>query len=403
MALLLISLPFVPAVTGLGSRATRYSYETTLPREITGQFVSTARGSVKLYSWRDPQGRYPADTLRVHAADVRSLMFRAAAVDTPAAYKLFESGSGRSVPLSVRARSARSLALAPEHPLRPGRYMLITSHEGMFGGRDYSYLTVVPPGAAASAIAGPSDRAAPAVFDSLLPVAAALVAAAFAAMLMRSLAQRRGGQKALWGLGFAFFAVAAACEALAQSSGWSAALFRGYYLCGGVLTVAYLGAGSAWLYLRPRARDVMVGALALATVAAALTVGLAPVHAGDLTATASGRPPPNGAIGGGAAAWAIALNSFGTLWLIGGALRSVLRRQRVRQSLWIGGGALVLAAATSMSRTGDYSLMYLGELVGITAMFYGFVLPQRAARPVRPLLGEGGGRAWTRPAGAGSG
>ncbi|MEA2451097.1 MAG: hypothetical protein QOG63_3029, partial [Thermoleophilaceae bacterium] len=61
------------------------------------------------------------------------------------------------------------------------------------------------------------------------------------------------------------------------------------------------------------------------------------------------------------------------------------------------------AAATSMSRTGDYSLMYLGELVGITAMFYGFVLPQRAARPVRPLLGEGGGRAWTRPAGAGSG
>jgi hypothetical protein len=281
--------------------------------------------------------------------------------------------------------------------------MLIASHEGMFGGRDYSYLTVVPPGAAASPIAGPSDRAAPAVFDALLPVAAALVAAMFAALLLRSLVQRRGGQKALWGLGFAFFAVAAACEALAQSSGWSGALFRGYYLCGGVLTVAYLGAGSAWLYLRPRARDVMVGALALATVAAAVTVGLAPVHAADLAATASGRPPPNGAIGGGAAVWAVALNSFGTLWLVGGALRSVLRRQRVRQSLWIGGGALVLAAATSMSRAGDYSLMYLGELVGITAMFYGFVLPQRAARPVRPALGEGGGRGWTRPAGAGSG
>jgi hypothetical protein len=403
MALILVSLPFVPAVTGLGSRATRYSYETSLPREITGQFVSTPRGKVKLYPWRDPQATYPADALRVHSSDVRSLVFRAAAVDAPAAYTLYDSVAGRPVPLAVRDRSARSLALAPEHALRPGRYMLIASHEGMFGGRDYSYLTVVPPGAATSAIAGPSDRAAPAAVDSLLPVAAALVAAVFAGLLARSLVQRRGGQKAFWALGFAAFAVAAACEALAQSSGWSTALFRMYYLCGGVLTVAYLGAGSAWLHLPRRWRDVMAGALAVATVAAAITVLLAPVDGHALAATASGRPPPNGAIGGGAAAWAIALNSFGTLWLVGGALRSVWRRQRVRQSLWIGGGALVLALATSMSRAGDYSFMYLGELIGITAMFCGFVLPHPSARPVRTTLGEGGGRGWTRAASAGSG
>jgi hypothetical protein len=260
--------------------------------------------------------------------------------------------------------------------------MLIASHEGMFGGRDYSYLTVVPPGAVATAIAAQSGRTAPAVIDSLLPVAAALLAALFAALLVRSFARRPAGEKALWALGFAFFAFAAGSEALAQSSGWSAALFRAYYLCGGVLTVAYLGAGSAWLHLPRRARDVVIGALAVATVAAILTVLLAPVHAGALAATASGRPPPNGAIGGGAVAWAIVLNTFGTVWLVGGALRSVLRRQRVQQSLWIGGGALVLAFATSMSRTGDYSLMYVGELIGITAIFCGFVMPQAIRRPV---------------------
>jgi hypothetical protein len=231
-------------------------------------------------------------------------------------------------------------------------------------------------------------------------VTAALLAALFAALLVRSLASRRGGQKALWALGFAFFAVAAACEALAQASGWSVALFRGYYLCGGVLTVAYLGAGSAWLHLPRRARDVVVGSLAVATVAAVFTVLLAPVQAGELAATASGRPPPNGAIGGGAVAWAIVLNTFGTLWLVGGALRSVLRRQRVRQSLWIGGGALVLALATSMSRAGDYSLMYVGELIGITAMFCGFVMPHTV---VRPVVGDRGGPAWTRAASAKSG
>jgi Na+/H+-dicarboxylate symporter len=170
-----------------------------------------------------------------------------------------------------------------------------------------------------------------------------------------------------------------------------------------VLTVAWLGAGSAWLHLPNRARDVMVGALAVATVAAALTVGLAPVHAAELAATATGRPPPNGAIGGGAVAWAIALNSFGTLWLIGGALRSILRRQRVRQSLWIAGGALVLALSTSMSRAGDYSLMYVGELLGITAMFCGFILPLGARRPAPRPITEGGRAAWTRAASAGSG
>jgi len=33
---------------------------------------------------------------------------------------------------------------------------------------------------------------------------------------------------------------------------------------------------------------------------------------------------------------------------------------------------LVVALATGLSRTGTYSLVYAGELIGITLMFYGF-------------------------------
>jgi hypothetical protein len=262
--------------------------------------------------------------------------------------------------------------------------MLVASHEGMFGGRDYEYLRVMPATAAVTPIWDRGPRAAaPPIVDALLPVAAALVAALFAALLVRSLRRRRSGEKLLWACGFGLFAVAAGCEALAQRSGWSVALFRAYYLCGGVLTVAYLGAGSAWLHLPRRARDMVMGALAVATIGAAATVAIAPVHAGALAATAIGRPPPNGAIGGGAELWAIALNTFGSLWLIGGALYSAIRRRRVRANLWIAGGALVLAASTSMSRSGSYSLMYLGELVGIAAMFCGFALPHPERRPAR--------------------
>jgi hypothetical protein len=46
----------------------------------------------------------------------------------------------------------------------------------------------------------------------------------------------------------------------------------------------------------------------------------------------------------------------------------------VRANLWIAGGALVLALATSMTRAGEYSFVYLGELVGIAMMFAGFNL-----------------------------
>ncbi len=391
IALVLVSLPFLPAVTGIARSSVRYSYEPRASREVTGQFLVTPRGTVKLFAWQDPQSPYPRDALRVHAGDVDSLIARAAAVDDPAAYRLFDLNRGRPVALTARGRSPRRLALAPARRLRPGRYVFLATHEGMFGGRDFAYLTVVPPGAATTPIrvAG-RDAAAPAVVHALLPVATTLVALAFASLLLRSFRRRPAGQKALWAGGFLLFAAAAAAEALAQRSGWSPALFRVYYLCGGVLTVAYLGAGSAWLLLRPRARDLLLGGLLVATGAAAAAVAVAPADAAALAATASGHPPPNGALGGHAFVWAIVLNGSGTLSLVGGALLSVLRRRRVRTNLWIGGGACVVALATGLSRTGDTSLVYLGELVGISLMFAGFTVagdsPPRRLPAAAPRL-----------------
>src|SRR5206468_4231427 len=83
----------------------------------------------------------------------------------------------------------------------------------------------------------------------------------FAGLLLR----RRRGPTLLWAIGFALFGVAATCEAVAQRSGWTPGLFRAYYLAGGVLTVAFLGAGSAWLLLPKRWRDLLLGGLLVAT------------------------------------------------------------------------------------------------------------------------------------------
>jgi cbb3-type cytochrome oxidase subunit 1 len=384
IALLLVAIPFVPALAGVGGSTVRYSYEPRLTQEVTGQFVTTKRGPVKLFAWNGPQG-YPHDALRLHAADVGSLLVRAAAVDAAKAYQLFDLDRGGSVPLLVRSASPRQLTLTPRRPLRPGRYAFVATHEGMFGGRDFAYLRIVSPSSPVTAISSRPHAAAPAVLDALLPLCAALVALAFAALLLRSLLRRRSGEKVLWAGGFTLFAVAAACEALAQRIDWSPGLFRTYYLAGGVLTVAYLGAGSAWLLLPKRARDVLLGGLAVATVAASVTVALAGVDTAALAATAHGRPPANSALGGHAFLWAVGLNSFGSLFLIGGSLYSIVRRQRVRANLWIASGAVVVALATGLSRAGSYSFVYAGELLGIALMFAGFAFvgkqPARAPQP----------------------
>jgi hypothetical protein len=387
IGLLLVAIPFVPALVGVGGSTVRYSYEPRLTREVTGQFVSTTHGPVKLFAWNGPQATYPRDALRLHAADVRSLLVRAAAVDAPGAYQLFDLDRGGAVPLRSAAASPRELVLVPGGALRPGRYAFVATHEGMFGGRDFAYLRVVPTSAPASPISSRPHAAAPAVLDALLPLCAALVALAFAYLLLRSLLRRPSGEKALWGIGFVLFAVAAGAEAVAQRSGWSPALFRTYYLAGAVLTVAYLGAGSAWLVLPRRARDVLLGGLAVASVAAAVTVVLAPVDAASLAATAHGRPPSNAALGGHAFMWAVALNTFGSVFLVGGSLYSILRRRRVRPNLWIGGGAVVVALATGLSRAGSYEFVYVGELLGIALMFAGFALVGRPEQRPRLRMG----------------
>jgi hypothetical protein len=324
----------------------------------------------------------------VHARDVRTLLVRAAALDASSAYRVFDLDRGVAVSLRLRSRSGQALTLAPARQLEPGRYVFTATHEGMFGGRDFAYLRVVAAGAPVTSISSKPRATAPAVIHSLLPIPAALISALFSVLLAASFLRRPAGEKGLWAIGLLLFAVATATEATAQRTGWTPELFRAYYLTGGVLTVGYLGAGSAWLLLPPRARYVLLGGLLLATLGAAVTVALAPVDAAALAATAGGRPPANSSLHGHAFLWAVALNTLGSVFLIGGSLYSIVRGRRVRTNVWIGSGALIVALATGLSRAGDYSFVYAGELLGIALMFAGFRLvgaePGRARRQPVP-------------------
>ena len=164
--------------------------------------------------------------------------------------------------------------------------MFVASHEGMFGGRDFAYLTWSDPGEPVTPIGSPATR----LGASDRRRAPAPLSPRSSPCCSSSSSRDRIGagrrEEAALGSRLCFFAVATACEAVAQRTGWSPALFRSYYLAGGVLTVVYLGAGSAWLLLRPRARDVLLGALAVGRSRRPLSVWLAPVDERVLATTA---------------------------------------------------------------------------------------------------------------------
>ena len=106
-------------MAGVGESTVRYAYQSGFTREVTGQFLATPRGTIKLFAWSDPQETFPADALRLHARDLLALRVRAAAVDAPGAYRLFDL-DGNSMALAVRRSSPRELILAPAKPLQPG-------------------------------------------------------------------------------------------------------------------------------------------------------------------------------------------------------------------------------------------------------------------------------------------
>jgi hypothetical protein len=73
-----------------------------------------------------------------------------------------------------------------------------------------------------------------------------------AAGLLDQWRHRRRPFQLIWAIGMAFYGIAAGCEALAASSGWTELLYRTWYLTGAVWTAGWLGLGTAFLLGRTR-------------------------------------------------------------------------------------------------------------------------------------------------------
>lgn len=216
--------------------------------------------------------------------------------------------------------------------------------------------------------------------ETLAAGAAAAVSAACTAIVARRLAVAGGRRPPLiaWTIGFALFTAATLALLDGAARGWSDVPFRIYYLTGGVLVVAYLAVGEMLLVLPGRTVTRLVAATMLfLTFASTAAVLAARVDAGELAR--AGATPPNGAMKG---LWttvlAIALNSSGTVVLLGGSVLSA-RRRRDPRPLLVAAGVGVIALASSATRIGSYTLFALAQAVGVTLILLGLVTRRRSS------------------------
>ena len=208
--------------------------------------------------------------------------------------------------------------------------------------------------------------------EALLAFAATLVALRLSADLVRRHHTRAAPGLLLWAGALASFAAGSGALAWGTAAGWSNPAFRVYYLFGGLLAAALLGAGSL-----ERAGVRWIVPLTLVYIG--LAVGIA--VAVPLTTPVSGSSIPEAQAHLAlfpARVLAIAANSLGTLAAVTVALLG-LRRRPLGNALILA-GLLVAGIGSALAGLGEAESSIFTAVAAVL-LYGGFVLPSRASAP----------------------
>ncbi|HYY48230.1 MAG TPA: hypothetical protein VFA17_06050 [Thermoplasmata archaeon] len=212
---------------------------------------------------------------------------------------------------------------------------------------------------------------------------ATVVSAVFTGLVFSHWLARRKPYQFAWSLGLGFYAVAAATQFLAEAYGWTVFTYKVYYLVAAPL-VALLGIGSTFLVHR------RVG-IGFTLYTAVIFAGFALAVAGaavNQVALAAAVPVAGNALPADVRIFSPMFTIPGSAALIGVAAFSYWRT-RLAFNLWIGIGASIVAVGGSLARFDISSwALYLGELLGIAVMFWGFLQSQDLARAEAPAAAK---------------
>src|SRR2546427_5937453 len=214
-----------------------------------------------------------------------------------------------------------------------------------------------------------------------ISLGATVISLAFASLVFAQWLGRRRPYQLAWSLGLGLYGIAAFMQFLAEAYGWSVTVYKIYYLVAAPL-VAVLGIGSVFLVHRR-------AGIGFALYTVAIFIGFAAAVAGatvNTDALASAIPVAGTALPDNVRIFSPLFTLPGSVALIGVAVYSYWRT-RLRFNLWIGIGALIVAAGGSPAPLSFSWGRYIGELLGVAVVFWGFLPSQelvKAAAPAPP-------------------
>jgi len=229
---------------------------------------------------------------------------------------------------------------------------------------------------------------------SYLPFLSTLVTFAFAIAVFVRYLSRRGPHLLLWTIGLLFYGIGTLAEIILAFS-FHGVVLKLWYLCGAMLTAAWLGEGSFHLLVKQRGIAWgMTGILAAVSALAAALVLLAPLTSAassyNVLQPISSQYKDILVRNGLVILLTILLNTYGSLLLIGGAIYSAVifwRRHmllnRMIGNILIAIGAMAPAMAGSFVTMGLPDLLYLSELIGAVIMYVGFIQASMAPAMVK--------------------
>jgi hypothetical protein len=224
-----------------------------------------------------------------------------------------------------------------------------------------------------------------------LPFSSTLVTAVFAVAVLLRHARRGGAHLLFWGIGLILYGLGTFSEAFLGLA-WSPLVLRVWYICGAMLTAAWLGQGTLYLLVRkPGVANAFAIGLTIVSLAAIAIVFLAPMTNTlyDTSLPASIQYKAIIVRSPFMITLTILLNTYGTILLVGGAIYSAflfwrkrVLAHRVIANVLIAAGALMPATAGTFVKLGLADWLYLSELLGATIMFIGFLqaTSQQSAR-----------------------
>src|SRR5688572_24877327 len=235
----------------------------------------------------------------------------------------------------------------------------------------------------------------------ILPFLSAGIMFIFTAFVLQRYLARRRLYFLFWGIGLAMFGIGSFAEAYLAVA-WNRWVFFSWYLCGAALTAAWIGHGTLYLLVRKQWAHIVTAVLVAGSLLAAYLM-LQVMPRLDESVFTTSRPvseqygtkivEPGEEIPAGAETRTVIyegeqltvipglmplgasvrlatpfFNIYGLLTLVGGAIwssylfwRKRVMPNRVVANLLIAAGALSIAFASTLTRFGFGSYLYLGE------------------------------------------